>query len=265
MGLFDFFKKKETPEPEEEKSRLVLSMPILRGSEGYDADDILSDLKSHWRLEVSGVSNDGMVCTFEAAGLTVAICLMDAPIPWADLEANFPHNYLWKDASSVLKDHQCHLIVTVFGGKGTALENYQLLSKVNASVMRANKGALGVYQGVQRLMLPNAMYVGLADMMLSGSNPVTLWVYIGITNTEEGPCAFTWGMKEFGRTEMEIIDSPIAGKELFDFMQSIISYTIGYDTKLRDGDTIGFTAHQKIKIREVKGVFNEGYVLRLYL
>ena len=31
MGLFDFFKKKETPKPEKEDSSLALSMPMFKG------------------------------------------------------------------------------------------------------------------------------------------------------------------------------------------------------------------------------------------
>ena len=55
MGLFDFFKKKETketPKPEKENNSLALSMPMFKGG-SYSLDKVLEDLKSHWGLEIS--------------------------------------------------------------------------------------------------------------------------------------------------------------------------------------------------------------------
>ena len=71
MGLFDFFKKKETketPKPEKENSSLALSMPMFKGG-SYSLDKVLEDLKSHWGLEVSEISGDD-----EAATLIIKMC-----------------------------------------------------------------------------------------------------------------------------------------------------------------------------------------------
>jgi len=73
MGLFDFFKKKETketPKPEKENNSIALSMPMFKGG-SYSLDKVLEDLKSHWGLEVSEISGDDEVAAHFHVARTV--------------------------------------------------------------------------------------------------------------------------------------------------------------------------------------------------
>ena len=99
MGLFDFFKKKETketPKPEKENNSIALSMPMFKGG-SYSLDKVLEDLKSHWGLEVSEISGDDEVATLFINGMMAAIAKMPAPIPSEDLESIFGYSYLWNN------------------------------------------------------------------------------------------------------------------------------------------------------------------------
>ena len=97
MGLFDFFKKKETketPKPEKENSSLALSMPMFKG-ESYSLDKVLEDLKSHWGLEVSEISGDDEVATLTINGMMAAIAKFRAKI-WSQYLVIPTFGIMWK-------------------------------------------------------------------------------------------------------------------------------------------------------------------------
>jgi len=51
--------------------------------------------------------------------------------------------------------------------------------------------------------------------------------------------------------------------DLYYFLLSILQYVLGSDVTLKDGETIGFSEDQKIKITESKAVYLEGNSLKL--
>jgi len=71
------------------------------------------------------------------------------------------------------------------------------------------------------------------------------------------------GVLSFGKQEIEVVDSPLALDELYGFLVNICSYVIGSDVVFQHGETLGYTAEQKIAITSSKGVFVEGETLKL--
>ena len=51
--------------------------------------------------------------------------------------------------------------------------------------------------------------------------------------------------------------------DLYYLLLSILQYVLGSDVTLKDGETIGFSEDQKIKITESKAVYLEGNSLKL--
>lgn len=90
-----------------------------------------------------------------------------------------------------------------------------------------------------------------------------LWIYIGLRKTTEGNCAYSYGLKDFQKSEIEILDSKLSLEDLFDFLFNITSYVINNDIALKDGETIGLTAEQKISIKLSKARFVEGTSIKL--
>ena len=83
-------------------------------------------------------------------------------------------------------------------------------------------------------------------MMKEEMLPIQLWVYIDIINDRDKSSVYTYGMKEFGKSEMEIINSAINSDKLYYFLISILQYILKDDVQLKDGETIGFTEDEKI-------------------
>ena len=95
--------------------------------------------------------------------------------------------------------------------------------------------------------------------------PIQLWVYIGIINGDEKSSVYTYGMKEFSKSEIEIIDAHMKGSEVYDFLLSILEYVLEQDATLHHGETIGFTEEQKINITESEAIYLDGTSLKIEL
>ena len=68
------------------------------------------------------------------------------------------------------------------------------------------------------LLLPKNLYLDFANMMKEEMLPIQLWVYIDIINDGDKSSVYTYGMKEFGKSEMEIINSAMNSDKLYYFL-----------------------------------------------
>ena len=260
-----FWKKLFTGKKEntEKKKQLILSMPLFKGQQAYSLDQVVQELKSHWGLEISEVSGDDSSATFVIDGALVALALMDLPIPSQEFEELYAYSYLWQDVEKETQEHTQHAIVSILSDNLSPVETYSLLTKVNASILKTSPSAIGIYQGSTTLLLPKDLYLDLADLLKEELLPLQLWIYMGIINQGDKTSIYTYGLKEFGKTEIEIIESPMNSDDLYYFLLSILQYVLGSDVTLKDGETIGFSEDQKIKITESKAVYLEGNSLKL--
>mgnify|MGYP000956682387 CR=1 FL=1 len=261
MGILKntFGKKTEVESP------LILSMPMFKGDSGYSLEKVIEDLKSYWGLTVDQIEGDDTTASFEIGEECVVIALMPAPIPAEEFESMYSYSYLWEDAEQEIKEHTQHAIVSILGSSTSALKRYSILSKVNASILRTSETAIGVYQGASTLLLPKDFYIDLADLLLEDLLPVQLWVYIGIINNNDKTGLYTYGMKEFGKSEIEIIDTSMESDDAYVFLLTVLQYIIEQDVTLQHGETIGLTEDQKIKITESKAIYLDGNSLKLEL
>ena len=264
MGILNnAFNKKD--KKMDTKASNVLSMPMFKGDSGYSLEKVIEDLKSYWGLTVDQIEGDDNTATFKIDEELVALALMPAPIPSAEFESIYNYSYLWKDAEKEVKEHTQHAIVVLLAGNTSAVERYSLLTKVNASILRTSETAIGVYQGASTLLLPKDLYLDVAHFLLEDMLPIQLWVYIGIINGDEKSSVYTYGMKEFGKSEIEIIDADMKGSEVYNFLLSILDYVLEQDATLQHGETIGFTEEQNIKITESEAIYLDGTSLKLEL
>ena len=105
--------------------------------------------------------------------------------------------------------------------------------------------------------------LALIEELKNNGTPIVLWVYLGLRKTGSGNSVYTYGLTEFGKQEMEVINSKMDLEELFDFVGNICTYVIENDITFNSGETLGYTAEQKIKITSSKGQFVDGHSLKL--
>ena len=103
----------------------------------------------------------------------------------------------------------------------------------------------------------------MSEMIENGDLPLFDLIWFGLCGGEDGVSAYTCGMKCFGKDEMEIVDSKENPGEIRDLLINIATYVIFEDVILHDGETIGMSAEQRLKIRKSEGINVEGDSLKI--
>lgn len=261
MGLFDIFRKKEEPK-HKQPNKILLAMPLFINGDRYELSSIIDNLKNFWGLDVVNDNGNNDTAILTVDGSMVAIAFMPVKVPEGDITGTSQYAYNWPAALDDLKEHSGHAIVSVMQSKKSAIDRFALLSKLLYSILKTSN-AVGVYQGSQTLLIPKDQYLNSAEELKNNQIPINLWVYIGLRKTASGNCVYTYGLTEFGKQEMEVLNSSLGLEELYDFIANICVYVIGSNVTFKSGETLGYTAEQKIKISSSKGHLVEGESLKL--
>jgi len=196
----------------------------------------------------------------------VILALMPEPIPWSDLEGPCATSVLWPDAAKILKPHKAHLLVTVmFEGDQTPVEKSKLLTQVTAAILHTCDAALGVYWCNATLVIPPPLFREFAVKILPLGPPIHIWVDFRVGRNEQGKTSgFTTGLRALGHMELETENSPEPPGELRSRFEGLIAYLLENGPVIRDGDTLGEDANERIKAIHAPSSFgHEGTVMRL--
>jgi hypothetical protein len=201
---------------------------------------------------------------FSVGELQVILGLMPAPLPWSDLEGPCATSWLWPKAAEELRPHKQHLIVTVMG-EASALERTKLLTQVVASIAATCPQTVGIYWGNATLVISPPVFREFATEMLPDGLPLFIWIDFRVGPGPGGKMAgFTHGMTAFDLMEIETLNSPEQPGELRERLFGLCGYLIENGPVIRDGDTVGEDANEKIRVIYAPSSFgHEGQVMRL--
>lgn len=223
---------------------------VLLSSVQWDKAQFLCDLKTEWGLEAEDEGTEDDPLVFPIGNMTAAVSLMPAPIPDGEAELNAQNNYMWPDAVAITKSHQAHILVAVLGEE-SLLEKGKLFVKLLACCCKQTN-AIGVY--TSGTVFEPQFYKEFAGMMKEDELPIYNWIWFGLYRSEGGVCCYTYGMRTFGKDEMEVLDADAQPSEVREFLSDMVSYVLAYDVTLKDGETIGFSEDDKHLITRSNGV-----------
>ena len=254
--------------PEGDSSGIFNGFVLLNSPE-CDLDQVKKNLLQDWNISCStedgedqnaGEEKEGIL-VFEVDGFTLAVSFVDAPVPDGEAEHNAQANYLWPEAAEVVKTHVAQIILAVFTRSGSPLDSGRLYTKLAASCLKL-PNAIGIY--MSGTVFQPQLFLELAEIMKpDDSFPLLNLVHFGLVRSEKGISGYTYGLKSFGKDEIEVLDSQAAPAELRDFLIDIAGYIVEQNVTLRDGETIGFSAEQKLPITRSEGVYVEGESLKI--
>lgn len=250
-------------EEDGEKSPGIFNGFILLNTSECDLDQIKANLQQDWGITCPPPAEDEKdgILVFESEGFMLAASFVDAPIPDGEAEHFAEANYMWKEAVDVTRTHVAQIILAVFTRSGTPQESGKMFTKLASSCLKL-PNAVGIY--TSGTVFQPEMYVELAELMKEDNAfPLLNLVYYGLARTENGVGAYTYGLRAFGKEEIEIIDSQATPAELRDFLIDITGYVLEYDVTLRDGETIGFSEEQKLPITRSAGILVDGESLKI--
>ncbi len=191
---------------------------------------------------------------------------MPAPIPWCDLEGPCQTARWWPEAEQVLRKHTHHFIVSLMGGPDGPLERHIWLTKFVAAVMELSDAA-GVYWGSGTVVHSPKLFCDLAEVASPDDFMPQLWIDMRIWGDEKHRVYFaTTGMAAFGLLEIEVDGAKWDPSELAEFCGNIATYVIKRGESIPDGNTLGRSAKEKIKVRHAPSMWaRAGAVMQLVM
>ena len=241
---------------------VLLGMVLLEEPGSIDIGRVVNELTDKWNLKVSDseISNEASILIIN--GYRIAIADMQMPIPGDEITEAAAYNYLWENGNEEAGNHKGHIIVSIMnGGKDPVKENL-LYSRIAASVLNNSK-SIGIYIGGRTLLLKKEFYLANVEMMSEKDLPLYNWIYFGLRQENGKQSIYTYGLADFNKSEMEIVNSKHSLEELNEIMYDLTHYVIAYDVVLRDGETVGFSEEQKLKVSKSKGKYLEGETLKI--
>lgn len=247
--------------PKQPASKTIIAMVVLADETSFSYRKFLGHFQDNYQY-LSNASGDDIAATFEVDGESVALMNIDKPIPWDDIERTAQYSYNWPKALEDLKDHKSHVIIALTEGSTDVIKRFNIHTKLICSALR-KANSIGVYLGQQSLLITKDSYLNLATFMSDSALPLYLWVYFGYRTINEKRSAYSYGLKAFGKPEIEIVDSDRAFTDLEEMIYNVAHYVVLNDVDFKDGQTFGYTADQKLKLTYSNGRFVSGKSFKL--
>lgn len=253
-----------------EKAHAFTAFVLLR-KPIWEPEEFEKSFNKEWGIEISSEDEDEENASeddgesgsdariYDVGTMRLVLGYMDFKVPNEEAEYWAQFNYMWKEAVEITKTHEAHILVTVMG-EGSLKEKGILYAKAVATLCR-QENVIGVY--ANDIVYEPKFLVAMSEMMEDGGFPLFNLVWIGLGRTENGASAYTCGMNSLGKDEIEIVDSKQKPSELREFLMNIVDYVVSEDVILRDGETIGMTNEQRLKIVKSEGVNVNGESLKI--
>lgn len=257
---------------EEEAQRQSDAAPfagfVLLSTPEWDLEAFKRQLKADWNIdyppadgEQAGENDNKTVAVFDVDGMTVAVSLMEAPVPDGEAEYWANSNFMDKaKAIAAAQAHTAHIMAAVVDKERPARARGELYVKLVSTLLKA-PNALGVYTN-GTVWLPG-YFIQVSEDLKEGHLPLLDLVFVGLVQYEKGICGWTNGLRAFGKDELEIRDSKQSPRDVHMMLLNTAGYIIDQDVTLRDGETLGYTADQKLRITRSEGANVDGMSLKI--
>ena len=269
MGLFG---KKKTEEHHEEKAEGKAAGNfagfVLLSSPEWDKDKFLADFYEDWGIRMTenahddDPEDDGKLVYADVEGMHAVVGLIEAPVPNGEAEYWAQGNYMWKEGVGIVGTHKAQLIVCILSDTDDILAKGKLYVKLAASALKQDN-ALAFYN--EGAVFPPDMYQAFCEPMKNGALPLLNLVWFGIFGNDREIGVYTYGMRRMGKEEMEVyVPKETADlNKIRSFLLDIVDYVLSGNVTLKDGETIGFSAEQKLPITLSKGIAVDGESLKI--
>ena len=227
------------------------------------------DMRSNWpdlpavtKPAQWGRKKGEITCKVGSAAVTISV--VGTPVPWAELKSLCENSLLWRDSARELKRHRGHLVVSVSGDL-EPIPLVTLLTQVTASLVGTVSGVQGVYWKNANLVAPVDMFRHFAIDVMPEGPPMPIWVDTRVGVSSDGDtCGYTTGMKSLGLQEIESVSSSDDPKRLRQRFHGLAYYLVENGLVLRDGDVLGQTEAEQIRISYSDSAFGRSEkVIRL--
>jgi len=183
-----------------------------------------------------------------AAGDVIMGMRMDMPYP-AALDRPAAFAYWWPDVKKDIARCQAHLMVFCRWSRFSRLDAH-MRHLILVRELVEQLPVIGVLWG--SVLMPSSALKGEFVQTLKGAIPFSLWVLIQFSKQPNGNILIsTIGMRDFGLMEIET-ESSLPLDRTYDLVRKIGSYLLAKGAVVNDGQTVGPSAEEQIRVRHVR-------------
>jgi Domain of unknown function (DUF4261) len=212
-------------------------------------------------MEIEAVSpsrslpGEALVLTVSHAPVTVMF--IDQPLPRDAWEAAAAGSIVWPGAAAAMEGARAHVIVALLND---AKDHASALNGASAVTMVA--GALAALLPVAAAVFTEARSIvkggGITEMaarFAQGQVPDLLWTSMSfrpgaaLRDGRPSTAAMTTGLAAFIGREIEFLPAPLTPAEIAQRLIGLCQYLIVNGLVIKDGETVGLTKDEKIRVR----------------
>lgn len=242
----------------------IIGMILLHDKISFDINDFKSNIEQKFQYSISNDAGDNQAFVFSIDLEDVNCVFIDFPVPRADILGTAKYAYNWRTAAHDLEHHESHIIVSLTSNKNDQIKRYKIVSAVVSTLLEITN-SIGVYKGSQSLLIQASDYVNESLLLKQDKLPINLWIYFGLRHNENLNSGYSYGLVQFGKNEIEIINSSQSLSEIRKFLYNTAYYILENDITFKSGETIGSSEDEIIKISLSRGIFVPGDSFKLNL
>ncbi len=238
----------------------IVAMVLLKGDEPLKAKKVEAALAKTFpgaegpdpTEDSENGASDGVVTAIKLeSGHLLGLAQTLVPMPMDEAVDGASASPYWPDGGEEAATHQSHLIVSCVGGTGDSVGMaLELTQAVRAALALAGDRALGVLWGHGPAATNAKLFLKLTGDASREALPLMVWIRFQMVLTQDSPNRglYTLGLSEFGLMEIEIPPCETPYEEVYDMAFGISQYLVSAGPVIADGDTIGGTPEQRIRV-----------------
>ena len=200
-------------------------------------------------LKLAEVHKPGFPMILVADDAMITGMRIDAPYP-APLSSVAQFAYWWPNAATEAARSTSHVLVVCNWPKYSRLDAH-VRHLILVRELVEQLPVIGVLWG-SALVQADKFKGEFAHMQKNNVVPFSLWVLIQFSKQPNGNTLIsTLGMRDFEQMEIET-ESALPFDQTFDLVRKFGSYILVNGPVVKDGETMGLTAEQRIKVRHVR-------------
>lgn len=230
-----------------------VAIVALRASSLPSPEELCRAFQQEWPDEaqpsLGQAASDGAVVALELANTSLSATLVDAPVPWPELEPMCRAALHWPEAEASLKEHVAHLLVSASSGEQDPIGLMLSLTRMVAACALTTQPA-GIYWGGGSVVNSVDSFLDDVREMSREYLPLHQWLRFGLKR-DRGNSVTLWtlGMDQLGFMEVEFPRSRLDVETLVERAFDVAHHLLDNGPVLQDHDTIGLTPHDRFLVR----------------
>lgn len=243
-------------------NKVVTGTVLVNDRTPVNFKSLIPALKSDWGLRLDSFNLSDKTLVLYTSGATVMLANLDYPASRTEISGAVEGAWLWRTAAEEAPRHQTQVVISAIGSPSKTLELYKLYTRVAAGVLD-NTNSCGIYLASQYLLQSRVFFLQAARNLTENVLPLYCWIYFGMLQDNGASSAYTFGLREFGMPDLEIVRSTHSLQEAHAILYDAANDALQKGTHLSDGSTIETLEGQKITLKLSPAVYLNTQTLKV--